>query len=153
MYTAKGGLRHEDHASLLHERLFVRCAHASALRSCAREFISPSRSHRQVLSPSSFDSRSAVDDVSSHTSRSESFLFLALPSLSQLLPSRLPPLPAPRCHSLPLSWCSLSLSPSFTLAVLTNAGYNSIVGHDPQAALTPKADLQRQIEQNRIISA
>lgn len=40
---------------------------------------------------------------------------------------------------------SLSLSPallrSFTLAALTNAGYNSIVGHDPQGALTPRTYL------------
>lgn len=42
-YTrSKGGFtRHEDRAGLLHECLFVRCAHADAsLRSCAREFTS-----------------------------------------------------------------------------------------------------------------
>lgn len=95
-----------------------------------------------ALPSSSFDSRPAVDDASSRTSRSESFLFLVLPSLRRLLPSCPPlsPPPPPHPFPTPLSSCSLSF---FALAVLTNAGYNSIVGHDPQAVLTPRERMYR----------
>lgn len=48
-----------------------------------------------------------------------------------------PPPPPPR-RALSLF---LSLLRSFTPAALTNAGYNSIVGHDPQGALTPRTYL------------
>lgn len=67
-------------------------------------------------------------------------------SLRRLLPS----CPPPRFPSL-----ALSLFRSFALAVLTNAGYNSIVGHDPQAVLTPRMNvsllLAWQIKWDRII--
>lgn len=94
-------------------------------------------SHENVPSSSSSDSQATVDDASSRTSRSESSLSLALPSLRRLVPLFL------FLHLLIVLFPSfsfsrsLSFTRSFTLAALTNAGYNSIVGHDPQAALTP----------------
>lgn len=93
-------------------------------------------SHENAPSSSSSDSQATVDDASSRTSRSGSSLSLALPSLRRLVPLFL------FLHLLlivlsPSFSFSRSLFRSFTLAALTNAGYNSIVGHDPQAALTP----------------
>lgn len=146
----KAVLRHEDRASLLHEYLFVRGAHAGAfLRSCAREFTSCVLLARKrsilILVRFTADRRWCIVSYVSIGILSlprASIPSSARPSFPPAL-SFPPPSPPPR-RTLSF-FLFLSLFRSFTPAALTNAGYNSIVGHDPQGALTPRTYLASSI--------
>lgn len=132
--------------SLLHERPFVQ--HASTPRSCvhANLYLRPARASARppVRRPRPIHDRPWMMHRLSYVSIGISSLSLPRapvpsPGPSPLLRSRALSASvflslSPPCFSLPFS---LSLSPSSASAVLTNAGYNSIVGHDPEAALTP----------------
>lgn len=133
LYTTEGSLRATEIARefTVRARLFVRCESArerAPLLVCTRIYaLRPARTKAFYPHPRPIHAPT-VDDASSRTSRSESFLSLAHPSLHRLVPLR-------------LLFVLLPLALSFVLAALTNAGYNSIVGHDPQGALTPGVDV------------